>query len=215
MNKEIGRAFLVLVSLASSAVYGDVMVTLTPSSAISGQPGQSVGWGFTIDNDTSNYILFDSSNFCGVGGDPDFTDCSGAYNGITEFGPSYGTYDDFIANNGTTIAPNASLSQTFDATLQTGVGTYIIDPGALPGSVDMGNIYLSFESFSGPPSSDDQVAGPCGSGDCEIFAAATVTVTGTSAVPEPGSLTLTAIAVTLSAWIGVTRRKRPWAGGRQ
>jgi len=214
MKNEIGRAVLMLVSLASAAVWGDTVLLLTPLPAISGQPGQSVGWGFTIENNTSNYILFDGSNYCGVGGDPDFTDCTGTYTGVMEFGPSFGTYNDFIANNGTIVAPNGSLSQTFDATLQTGVGTYVIDPGALPSSVDVGNIYLSFQSFSGPPSSGDQVLGPCGFGDCEIFAGATVTVTGASEAPEPDSFGLTAIAVTLFAWMMVRRRKRPCASGR-
>jgi hypothetical protein len=191
----------ILGALANGVVHADPTLALTPASAIQGEPGQTVGWGFTIDNDTGYYLLVDSSNFCGIGGDPFFTDCTTTYDPPTEYGPAYGVYDDYIATNLTDIAPLSTLSVSFDPVAQTGVGAYVIDPAAPVGSVDQGNIFVSYMEFSGDP----LAGGTQVSGDIEISASASVDV-----VPEPAVFSLTGFGVLLVAWAirRSTRRSR-------
>jgi len=208
MSKAILKAFLMVGALASClcAVPLPVIFTLDPADgAISGAPGDTVGWGFTIQNNTDNYLLFDSSNFCGVGGDPQFTDCSVPYNPPTGFGPAFGTYTDYIANNFTEIAPGTSLTEAFDATLMTGVGAYTIDPGAQGGSLDSGNVYVSFQQFQGDPLAGGSQVG----GDSELAAPASVLVTSSATVPEPR--TAFALAGALLLGLGFLRKRRRMA----
>ena len=172
-------------------------LTLTPDFDVHGDPGDTVGWGYTIVNDTGFYLLFDSSNFCGLDpnnppftADPAFADCNDPYNPPTAFGPQYGTYQDYIANNITLIAPNSTSSQSFDAGLMQGVGAYIIDPSAPSPAMDIGAVWVSYMEYNGNPF----LGGTQVSGDIEMFANAQVDV-----VPEPATLGLAGGALLLLA----------------
>lgn len=190
MNKGLVQA-IALAVLTACGAYGSPMIMLVPSGNVTGAAGTTVGWGFQIVNDTGFFLAVDSSNFCGVGGDPFFTDCTTPYNPPVQFGPSFGTYIDFIAANGTVIAPNTTLTVNFNAGTQMGVGAYQINPGTPLGSVDTGNVFVSYQEFSGgPPGTGTQV-----SGDIEISAAATVTVGAVPTVPEPTTLGLAGMAL--------------------
>jgi hypothetical protein len=158
----------------------DPTLTLTPSGTVSGLPGDTVGWGYSIENDTSDYLVVENSYFCDPGEDPSDFDCS----------PGLGasTYQDFIANNFTEIAPNSTGAQSFDATANTGVGEYSIDPLAVAGQSDVGSIVIVYDLFTTDFLSPDYTCCQVG-GDVEISAAAEVDVTGTgtSPVPEPAT----------------------------
>jgi hypothetical protein len=171
------------------------MLTLTPSGDITGSPGQTVGWGFSITNTTGFFLLVDSSNFCEPGQDP-FT------GPVFTCAPGLGasTYTDFIANNGTVIPPSG-LIQPFNAVTMTGVGAYMIDPAALTGSIDTGSIVLSYQEYNGNPFA----GGTQVSGDTELSAAASVTTA--AAVPEPNSAALLAGALLMGLLI-VRKRSR-------
>jgi hypothetical protein len=174
MDKRIATAAMVLTALLCGDAYSQVTFTLIPpTGAVQGAPTQTVGWGFVIANNTPNYLVVDASDFCGLGGNPLFTDCSTPYNPPFQFGPSLGTYTDFIATNFTIIPPNSTVTQNFDAAAMMGVGAYMISPTAPPGATDPGNVFISFFTCSGNPLVDCGTA----SGDMQLFAPASVKVT--------------------------------------
>lgn len=192
------------VKLTLMIALGCAVLTATPafttiplSGNVSAEPGQTVGWGFTITNDTSDYLFFDNSAFCGIGGDPFLNSCAGPYDGITNFGPfGADTYTDFIGANLTFVAPNSTLTQTFDATLMTGVGAYFIDPTTPLGTKDIGTLFVQFTPFNGNP----LTTGTPDGAETELGAPVQVNVT-----PEPGTFALGAGAIALLAAL---RRRR-------
>lgn len=121
-----------LIVWASAATAGPI-VTLDPSNGmITGSPGDTVGWGFTVQADPSFTTNFTAS----------FT--------LFETNPSIGFYTDFIGSQGgpvgfTLPAGAPDWVETFDPVLQTGIGSFTIDPGALPGAVDSGVIHIEYE----------------------------------------------------------------------
>jgi hypothetical protein len=144
----------VVLRLAGSGVcaYADPVLSLTPTSGVVGaQPGQTTGWGFTITNDTSDYLLVDASYFRGTGGDPQFTDCTDPSDPPISYGPAIGVYTDFIANNVTLVSPDSSLTEAFSLTLQQGVGSYAITSGTPALSADIGNLFVIYDEYDGNP----------------------------------------------------------------
>jgi len=199
MRKLGAQGLLLVVAGCGLCAHADPILALIPASGlVTAEPGQTIGWGFSITNDTPYYLLIDSSNFCGVGGDPFFTDCTDPYNPPTAYGPALGTYSDLIATNATVVSPFSTFTQDFDLTNQVGVGEYTVDPSAPLYSVDTGNIYVSYMEFQGNPF----LSGTQVSGDIEFFAPAQVEV-----VPEPAAWALTALPLLLLIWR--VRRKRP------
>jgi hypothetical protein len=170
-----------LLALSRGARADTVTLTLTPSSGtVSGLPGDTVGWGFSLDNDTGDYLSVANSYFCAGTEDPAFTTCS----------PTLGasTYTDFIANNGTFLNPDTSTSQSFDAATQSGVGEYTIDSSALAGQMDTGTIVVLYNLYD---ANFDQAGGTM-----ELSAPAEVQITGAiSAVPEPRLAMLLALGL--------------------
>jgi hypothetical protein len=185
--KQIARTTILSLLLSLTCAFAGPVTLSIPGSSIGvGLPGSTVGWGYTIDNQTSFFLLVDGSNFCGPGGDPQFTDCSGPYNGTTNFGPSLGVYNDIIATNVTVIAPNSTSTVFYDGTH--GLGSYTIDGGASVGATDpsiqTSTLFVSYMPFSGDPFTGGAQAGP----DTEVSASASVLV-GAATVPEPSTLT--------------------------
>jgi hypothetical protein len=173
-----------------------VMITTDPpGGAVTGSPGQTVGYGFTITNSTAYYLLFDNSYFCEPGQDPASTTCT----------QSLGTYQDYIANNGTEIAPMSSLSESFNANTMTGFGAYNISPTAMVGATDSGNLVATYMEYQGDPFS----GGTQVSGDIELSAPASVTVTPVSTTPEPSSAILAALAGLGALFYGARFRRPP------
>lgn len=179
-------------SLAANA--DSVTLQLDPlTGTVSGLPSDTVGWGYALTNNTSDYLLVSTSHFCEPGQDPFFTTCSPV------LGAS--SYIDFFSSNFILIAPNSSASASFDATSQSGVGEYSIDPSAFAGQSDSGSITVVYDLFDADPTtgSANQVCSNInvnGSSICdfEVSAAAAVDVAGaTSAAPEPRLLLLLGI----------------------
>jgi len=176
-----------------------VMITTNPpGGAVTGSPGQTVGYGFTITNNTSYYLLFDGSYFCEPSQDPEFTTCT----------QSLGTYQDYIAANFTEVAPMSSLSESFNANTMTGFGAYDISPTAMVGATDSGNLVATYMEYQGDPLS----GGTPESGDIELSAPASVTVIPVSTTPEPSSRIL-AMLGGLGALLYRTRFRRPTLPG--
>ncbi len=177
MMKRLLLLLLVLgVGLGSAAVTrGDSIDNLTfalsNNGAISGNPGSTPGWGFTLTN-TLNYVVIDASEF-----------------DITQ-NAADGSYMDIIGPNfivvGTGVYAGTPITQTFDGSVPTGVGSFAILPSATIGDFVLGNIVLTYDVYSVSPNdpSFDPFADSLAKG-LQISAGAQVDVT-----PEPGTLLL-------------------------
>lgn len=181
MTRPFYLTLFALFAMCLAASADSVTLTLDPADGtVSGLPGDTVGWGYTLDNNTSDYLLVSNSFFCEAGEDPLYTSCS----------PSLGasSYNDFIASDFTLIAPGGSAVAAFDAGSNSGVGEYNIDPLASPGQSDSGSLTVVYDLFdadptAGPANEICQNSDVC---DWEVSAAAQVNVNGpVSPVPEP------------------------------
>jgi len=172
MNGRVAILIFLLVTVGCLAGNAEMLLITPPGGAVTGSPGQTVGFGFTIINDTAYYELFDNSYFCEPGQDPASATCT----------QSLGTYQDYIANNFTVIAPMTTLTESFNANTMTGFGAYNISPTAMVGATDSGNLVTTYMEFPMDPSNGG--VNPV-SGDIELSAPASVTVV--TATPEPSS----------------------------
>jgi hypothetical protein len=160
------------------------------SGNISGSPGDTVGWGFTITNTTSDSLFLDGTFFCEAGEDPvvgpDFT-C----------GPNLGasTYTDIVASNTGIIGPGVT-TQVFDG-VSNGVGAYSIDPLATPGQTDSGTLVVLYDLVDSNFNDLEQ--------NLELTAPVSVTVT---AVPEPASVALLLCSLLIGVIFVRERRRR-------
>jgi PEP-CTERM motif len=200
MKIRVAPVAVVLAALCCWSAYATPTLTLIPSNgSVSGFAGQTVGWGYSIMNDTSFFLLINNSYFCGPGGDPSFTDCT-----TNPFGPAFGVYTDYIAafNPFTEVPPNTTIgSPPFSPGTPgtaNGVGEYKINLGTPIGSMDNGTIFITFDEFNGNPFDGGQ---PVGSD--QISAKASVTVVAT---PEPATFLL--LGGALLALAGLRRAKR-------
>lgn len=151
---------------------------LTPASgALSGTHGSTVGWGFQLVND-EHFLVVTSAEF--------------------DTPAAIGSFTDYIAaRNFFVVGPGANASivwaQKFDPAQHTGVGSFVIDAGATPGAVAMGQIRLTYDLFSRSPldSAFDPDTHTLSTGNM-LSQHATVTV-----VPEPATWALLAAGVAL------------------
>jgi hypothetical protein len=197
MKKRILVMSLVLLAGSASMAFGDsVTLTLIPANGtISGRPGQTVGWGFTLTNDT-DFLLVTSADFCSD------VNCFNH--------PVGGTFTDFIAQfNFIVVGPppeSSSVSQAFNASLLTGVGSFMISPSAPIGEMIPGLIVLTYDLYSVSPNNPnfDPSVDTISNGNV-ISTSAQVHV---SAVPEPETLLLFLSACGLGLPMLVLRRRR-------
>jgi hypothetical protein len=135
-NDDVGYSIAVD-SLGTAYVAGESSSTTSlplslvlnpPNGAISGAPGDTIGWGFTLTNPDNTYAAIASADFCGgVLTSP----CS----------TPLGTFTDFIAQfNFTVVGPNGTESAVFNPLNFTGVGSYTIDSAAANGDSFFGQI---------------------------------------------------------------------------
>ena len=185
-------AVLLFCSLVSAT-----SLSLDPiNGALSGAPGDTVGWGFTLTNDT-DYLVVTGSDFCvGIIASP----CSNAL----------GTYSDFIGPSFVVVGPSPESSpviQSFDPSTMTGLGSFLISSSALSGQSLSGEIVVTYDLYSVDPNDPafDPIVDTISSGN-QITADASVTVAGTAAVPEPSAVLL--LCVGLFAAVPVFSRSR-------
>jgi len=167
-------------TVAAAALTAAPLVTLTPSGALSGPPGATVGWGFSLTNDV-NWIEVVQSQFCldSPLGNPCFNASS--------------QYFDIISNppNDVIVGPGGTVSQIFDPLSNLGMGSFSIAPGASIGSVILGNILVTYNTFDADPNlGGNQI----GFNDA-ISAAASVSVASATTVPEPATFEFFGIAL--------------------
>jgi len=164
-------------------------LTLDPvGGSISGLPGQTIGWGFTLTSNATDWISVTSSAL------------------TFETNPSLGIYTDFIGlqsgpSPSFAVAPGASWTEVFDGISQ-GIGSYALDPGAIPFSQNTGQLMVFFDIFNGDPTN-----GGIQTGSDFVSAAFSITVDAPApSVPEPATLGLTFLALAVFA---ADRAKRP------
>jgi len=134
------RSILTLMAAAAFAVGAnadDLSLTLIPASGtVYGAAGQAVGWGFTLTNSGSDWVLLDDSYYVG-----------------SELN-RYGTYSDYIVNQFYVAGPapeNTTISSPWNQSAQTGTGEfdlYASDPG---GASFSGTLYIDYDVFSVDP----------------------------------------------------------------
>lgn len=155
--------------------------------AISGAPGSTIGWGFNLSND-ENFLVVTSVLF-----EPD---------------TALGTFADFIsAANFFVVGPTNSGStvwaQTFNASMQTGVGSFFINPDATVGSVASGDMTLTYDLFSRSPldANFNPDTDTLSNGNV-LSAAASVTVS----IPEPQTYAMLLAGLGLLGFIARRRK---------
>ena len=165
--------------------------------ALTGIPGGTVGWGFTI-SDSSEYVVVSETGFCAAGATVSDLPCTN---------PS-GTYTDFSFNI-PVVGPSPdspSVTQGFDLASQLGYGSFTIGSGVTSGTVLIGEIAVVYDLFTGDPSSDPN-ATQIG-GDNFTSLPASISVSDAATVPEPGTLMATALTL---CGIGLWRARRRFA----
>jgi len=180
----------VLLALATGVTTQAAIITynLTPGGSVSGSPGTTVGWGYSVINSSlTDWVMLTGSSFTGA--------------------PGWGTYNDYFLNpaNFVLLAPGGNVSQAFDDVLMQGVGGFTIDPLTAAGSNASGFIQLFYDAFDGDPfSGGNQLT----FGAWEQ-AAAQVTASGggATATPEPGTMILLGSGVLAFGLSRFRRRK--------
>jgi hypothetical protein len=162
---------LSLLTLSAAAVHAGQLTLDPPSGVVQGTPGQTVGWGFTLNSDPNQWISVVTTML------------------LNETDPDIGTYSDLLGqlggpDNGV-LAPGApDWKLPFDAGQGTGIGAFAIDPNAAIGSVDRGVLDMAVELFSANPN----VCPSCAVGFTDVdvpFEVQVVAPGSVSSVPEP------------------------------
>jgi len=176
------------------------VLTLSPATgSIQGMRGNIVGWGFTISNPDANFLAVTSANFCKTTVVAGITVCD-------QFpDPSFGVFTDFIAQFNFIVAGPAPespiVSQVFNQSLQTGIGSFAFAPAA-PFGTFSGQILLTYDLYSRSP--DYPLFNP----EFDVITNGnTLTANAAvSAIPEPGTILLVACG---AAALVLRRRTEP------
>ena len=178
--------------LLSPALRGAPLLQLNPASgAINGTPGSTVGFGFTITNNT-NYLVVTGSDFC-----------EGAI--VSPCPHTLGSYTDFIgAFNFIVVGPapeSPVVSQAFNLAAMTGVGSFQINSTAHVSDFAAGQILITYDLFSRSPNDPNfnPLSDTISNGNL-LSAPARVTTT-----PEPASFGMAGIAL---VGIAVLKRRK-------
>jgi hypothetical protein len=122
-------------TIAAHLANAGPLLTLDPvSGAISGLRGQTIGWGFSITN-TTDWLLVTSASFSPAA--------------------AIGTFIDYTQSNFVVVGPapeSTTVTQAFDTSTQSGIGSFTINPAA-PFGIVTGEIFLTYDLYSEDPNS--------------------------------------------------------------
>ena len=152
-------------------------LTLSPNGNLTGAPGVTVGWGFTLTNNL-NWVEVVQAQFC-----LDAVVVNPCFNASPRF-------TDIISNppNDVIVGPGGSVTQVYNPVLNLGLGSYTIDPASINGAVVSGKILLTYNTFNADPNAGGMQTGF----NDAISVNASVTA---SSVPEPASAGLVGLAL--------------------
>lgn len=181
MLSVLGLGFLVWSSAAQAIPIPDWSFGLLPADgAISGAPGSTVGWGYTIVNpDPTNWLSLTGSS-------------ADVFLNAT---PDASVFDFPV------LMPDSTLSVPYN-----GISGFFLltwDATAATGFVNSGTFVVSAEWYDGDPFANGQFVESAP--DQSALYSATVTGGGPVPVPEPASLALLAIGI---VGIAITRRRK-------
>ncbi|WP_295436717.1 PEP-CTERM sorting domain-containing protein [uncultured Thiodictyon sp.] len=184
MRRSIAPTLLLAGALALpvTAPAGVIFTLLPTSGEVAGDPGDTVGWGFTLSNDTAYWLWANGSVF------------------DLDKGPSWGTYDDYSGNSDP-VAPGTAQNPTvltvlFSLLDGTGAGSFAIDPTVPFGDQATGVISLDYDIYD---------ANPSGGGLDPIDSARVQADAVVTSTPEAGTWTLLGLGL---AALGGGRRRR-------
>ena len=184
MNKIHVCGWLVGCLLLTSVAHASPILTLDPANgAISGASGTTVGWGFSLTNNT-DYAVITGTQFCDASSSPLPNIC-------LPLSPDLGTYTDFAGAQFLVAGPSpesVTVAQTFDNSLLTGIGSFAIDPSA--SGTENGIIVLTYDLYRVSPNDPVFSFNDLISAGNFLTAEASVTVAPVTPVPEPSSFLL-------------------------
>ena len=165
------RVLVCLALMACPAAWADTFSFTDLPADVAGPSGSSVGWGYTVTNESSTSWLVLTTLSAGVfdHGSPD---------SLFDF-PS--------------LAPGATVSVNFDQANLAGLYELTWDAAAPVGFVNTGLFTLQGEWWDGDP----LAGGNFVSDAPDQIAAYSATVTGSASVPEPSTITILTLFLTL------------------
>jgi hypothetical protein len=111
--------------LVAATAQADSVDFVAVPAAITSAPGSTVGWGYSITNNTSDYLFASALNA-----------------GATQAG-----IFDFVVFDFPLIAPGATVAQAYDPNLFTGLAQFTWDANAAPGTTNTGFFAIGFDFF--------------------------------------------------------------------
>jgi hypothetical protein len=167
----LGVVLAVASAFAAPAVRGDSLVFTVLPPDISGSPGETIGWGYSITNNST----------------ADYLDITNVDSSLFTIGSADST--PFIFSF-VTIAPGETEMQAYDPANILGLFEVAIDPNATLGAMDSGffGLYGAFCDPSDPTCAEngDSPSTPLATGEYS----ATVTPPRGTPIPEPSSMLL-------------------------
>jgi hypothetical protein len=157
-------AWLLCVSTASAAPLTFSFDLLPAGGAISGEAGETIGWGYTINNESDSWLEIFSLN-----ADP-----------FQYAAPDSSIFDFPI------LAPGATATVSYDAAAVAGLFQLTWDAAAPVGFTNIGTFVLLGQFYDADPFGGGNLLGET----FEQSAPYSTTVTAAAPVPEPGTLLL-------------------------
>ena len=180
MTNTLKFAFLAGLIIAAGLQASPSFAFDASGGDLSGLPGATIGWGFTLtEPGPAEFLLISESAFC-----PVTAVQSDLPAGCAADFASLGSYTDFSTNIPIVgPAPDTSpLTVNFDSPTQAGFGSFVIDPGAGVGTTT-GEIAIIYDLFTGDPNTDPSATQIGG----DNFTTLAASITVQSATPEPAS----------------------------
>ncbi len=157
-----------LVLLVAPAAHADsfTFATIPSNGALTGALGTTVGWGYTITNQSTNLWLVLSAI---------------SVNDVTVGLPNVGIFDFPI------LVPGATTTVSYSQSLAQGLFEVAIDPQAVVGTIDFGQVVVDADWYDGDPFTTGGLVMSAGSQGAPF----TLAVTQPSVViPEPATILL-------------------------